>query len=167
MSLAATILASLTGSYTVARDQGTTQYPLQVSYRGSIEDGVGTGQADLMFDDIRTLAASATEDIDLAGVLSDALGRTVTIVKLKAILIKADAANTNNVVVGGAAATQVTGLFGDVSDKIVVPPGGVFLWAAPKAGIAVGAGATDLLKVANSGAGTGVTYSITVIGCSA
>ena len=48
-----------------------------------------------------------------------------------------------------------------------VKPGGVFLWAAPSGGLTVTGGTGDILQVANSGSGTGVTYSIVIVGASA
>jgi hypothetical protein len=43
---------------------------------------LAVGQANVMFSDTRTLAASATENLDLAGVLADALGATITAAEL-------------------------------------------------------------------------------------
>jgi hypothetical protein len=51
-----------------------------------------------------------------------------------------------------------------------VRPGGVlalFTGAADANGYAVAAGATDFLRIANSGGTTGVTYDIWIIGTSA
>jgi hypothetical protein len=92
-------------------------------------------------------------------------GATLTFTKIKAILVKAAEGNTNNVVVGGAASNGWVGPFGDVSDTVAVKPGGTLLLVAPNAaGYAVTAGTGDILKVANSGAGTGVTYDIVIVG---
>lgn len=88
---------------------------------------------------------------------------------MKAIVVSAAAANANNVVVGNAAATAWAALLG-ATGTVTLRPGAamaVFAGAADATGYAVGAGATDLLKIANSGAGTGVTYDIVVIGASA
>lgn len=125
-------------------------------------------QASKVFADRRTLAASASEELDLAGSLVDALGATITFTKIRALLIEASSANANTVVVGGAAANAVATLFGDATDTLVVRPGGVALLVAPDtAGYAVTPATGDLLKVANGGAGTAVTYDITVLGASA
>jgi len=59
-------------------------------------------------------------------------------------------------------------LFLAASDGISVRPGGLFCWAAPDAtAVAVTAGTGDLLAIANSGAGTSVTYDVVIIGSSA
>lgn len=130
-------------------------------------NGTGAGQFDLLWTDTRTLAASATEDLDLAGVLADALGATLTMAEVVGILITAAAANTNAVVVGDA--TAPVPLFGGTNPTISVKPGGVFLIAAPNAAgqFTVGAGSTDDLKIANSSSGTSVTYTISILGRSA
>lgn len=133
-----------------------------------LTSGTGSGQADLVWSDTRTLSASANEDLDLAGALVGAFGATTTFVRVKAILVVADAANTNNVVVGGAAATQFVGPFGAATHTIAIQPGNAFFISATGATAwPVTAGSTDFLRVANSGAGTSVTYSIVIVGASA
>ena len=129
--------------------------------------GTAASKADKIFLDARTLAASANEDPDLAGALTDPFGVAVVFAKVKAILIRAAAGNTNSVVVKPAAATGFLGPFGAATHTITIPPGGAMLLAAPVGGWAVAAGSADLINIANSGAGTGVTYTITVLGTSA
>lgn len=77
----------------------------------------------------------------------------------------AAAANTNNVVVGGAASNGFINWVGDATDVINVRPGGVFMLVAPDStAYAVTASTGDILKVANSSSGTSVTYTIVIIG---
>lgn len=168
MALTSNVSVSLTATQTTALDLGTATFAPALNAALALASGTGADQADKIWTDTRTLTASATEDLDLAGTLTDAFGATVTFVKVKAIVVSAAAANTNDVVVGGASATQL-GIFSDASDKVPVKPGGFFVLAAPGAAglCTVGAGSTDLLKVANSAGSTGVTYSIAVIGTSA
>lgn len=129
--------------------------------------GTGVGQVDKAFSDTRTLAASATENLDLAGVLTDTLGAALTFVKVRLIMIFANAANVNDVVVGGAATNTFVGVFNATTDKIRVKPGGAFLWAAPNDGATVTPATGDILLVANGGAGTSVTYDVVILGTSA
>lgn len=136
----------------------------------SFASGIAAGQADVIFSDTRTLSASSNEDLDLAGGLTGAFGASLTFAKIKAVLIVAAAGNTNNVIVGGAASNTFSSIFGDATDKVVIRPGGVFLLAVGTGDLnAYGVTATtgDLLRVANSGAGTSVTYDIIVVGTSA
>jgi hypothetical protein len=140
---------------------------LAVTKEMSLENGTGANQANNIYSTSATLSASASADLDLAGSLLNPLGAAVVFTKVKAILVIADAANTNDVVVGGASATQFVAPFGAATDKINVKPGGMFLLTAPNAaGLAVGAGTADLLKFANGGGTTSVTYTLVIIGVS-
>ncbi|TIN82644.1 hypothetical protein [Mesorhizobium sp.] len=162
-----TLSAQIAGVQAGAADLGTLEFTLNSAFVKALTNGTGANQADLIFADTRTLAASATEDLDLAGSLTDVFGATITMAEVVAILVLADAGNTNNVVVGDAASPVP--LFGGTNPTISVKPGGMFMIAAPNAAgqFTVGAGSTDDLKIANSGGGTGVTYSIVVVGRSA
>jgi hypothetical protein len=149
-------------------DLKARQAALAFSRSLSLVNGVGAGQGDKVWDDIRTIAASGTDDLDLSGSLTDAFGATATFARVKGLFVSADAGNTNNVVVGGAAATQWVGPFGAATHTVAVRPGGWFGIACSDAtGWPVVNAASDLLRIANSGAGTGVTYSIVILGASA
>ena len=139
----------------------------------TIENGLLADQADLAWtDQARTLAASATENLDLNGVLVDDLGQAFNAVRITAIMITASSGNTNDVVIGGAATNAFVGPFGANTHTMAIKPGGTLILIASKgaAGVAgwpVTAGTGDILKVANSGAGTSVSYDIAIIGRSA
>ena len=167
--LSAKILASVVATLTEVQDLGSASAPIGKTYRTVLTDGVAAGQADKIFHDTRTLAASATEDLDLAGVLSDPLGDVLTLAKIKGLIISAAAANANDVIVGAAAGSPWLALLG-AAGTVTLRPGAtlaVFCGAADAAGYAVVAGTGDLLKVANSAGGTGVDYDVIIIGTSA
>jgi len=135
-----------------------------------LKNGTGAGQADRLYVKTATLAASATADLDLAGGVTDSFGATMTFAKVGLLYVEAKVGNTNNILLGGAAATQWASWLGDVSDKVVVRPGGFIMLGCGQADAtryAVGAGASDLLRVGNSGAGTAVTYTMLIAGTSA
>lgn len=165
MSLNADIQLSVTGKHSQALDLGTEVLPFALSNPVSLANGTGAGQADRVFTDTRTLAASATEDLDLAGVLIDAFGVAITFAKIKAVIIKAAAGNTNDVQVKTAAANGVP-LFLAANNGIGIKPGGGFAWFCPGTGVVVTPTTGDLLTVTNGGAGTPVTYDIVIIGTS-
>jgi hypothetical protein len=168
MSLQTDIAVNVAAAYQAALDLTTPIAAHAIKNALSLSSGTGNGQADLVFSDTRTIAASSSENLDLAGVLADAFGATLTFVKIKAIYIKAAAGNTNDVVVGGAASNGFVNWVADTTDKINIRPGGVFLLVDPQgSGYAVTASTGDILKVANSGGTTGVTYDIVIIGTSA
>lgn len=155
---------SLTG--TALGGAGTPTYPFNLSSLLQLTPGTGTGQADLMYAATRTLTASSTANIDLAGVLSDPLGNVLTFGHVKTILVVASSANVNDVLLGGAASNTFTGPFADATDIVGVKPGATFLITFPGAGWAVTATTGDLLKTANSSSGTSVVFTIFVIGTS-
>lgn len=170
MTLTSRIALAVSAAQTAVLDLGSASATLSKSYTATLASGTAVGQADKIFHDTRTLAASATEDIDLAGSLTDAFGTTLTFVRIKALIVAAAAANTNNVIVGGASATQFVSWNGGATHTVTVRPGAAFALIAGVAdatGYVTAAGSTDLLKIANSSSGTGVTYDIVVIGASA
>jgi hypothetical protein len=149
--------------YQGTNDLGTPQIEIPAAACLNIATGTGDYQANVLYSDTRTLGPSGTEDIDLAGALDDPLGNTFTMVEVTGVLIIADAANTNNVVVGNATQAAPLG-FGASTHTWAVPPGGWMSVGAPEGGWTIGAGATDDIKILNSGAGTSVTYTIIVFG---
>lgn len=169
MPLTSSMGAAVGFSQTSVLDLGTATLPVNVRQAVSFLSGVGAGQADLVFSDRRVLAASGTENLDLAGTLLDAYGATLTYVKVKGLYIAASAQNTNSVVVGAAATNPFATLL-NATGTITLRPGSFFIAAAGQLdaiGYGVTAATADLLKIANSGAGTGITYDVVVIGTSA
>lgn len=167
MGLSAKLSTHLVATLTSALDLSTATDPLNYSLNLDISTGTGANQADMMWHDQRTLAASATENLDLAGSLTNAFGTTQTFARIKAVIVAAAAGNTNNVNVIREGTNGVP-LFLALADGIAVRPGGIFLWAAPDAtAVAVTGGTGDLLTFTNSAGSTSVTYSVIIIGASA
>jgi hypothetical protein len=165
MSLQARITLAVAATLAAAGDLATAQVPLDFTKQTRLTDGTGAGQANNMWSDTRTIAASSNETLDLSGSLQNLLGHTLAFTKVKAIVVVAHADNTNDVLVGGAASNGFISPFGDATDIVKVKPGGMFAITAPDVnGFAVTAATADQLKIANSGAGTGVTYDILIIG---
>jgi hypothetical protein len=167
MPLTTTFNFTVSGNHTAALDLGTASLPFSLSSNFTMASGTAANQADRVFTDTRTLGISATEDLDLAGVLTDAFGALITFVKLKALIIKAAAANTNTVNLSRPAGATGVPLFLAISDGIIIPPGYTFAWFGPGTGITVTPATGDLITLTNSGAGTGVTYDVVIIGTSA
>lgn len=163
--LTAEISLNATGKQTNAMDLGTASLPFGLSVVQSLTDGVAAGQADRVFTDTRTLAPSATENLDLAGVLTDAFGALITFATIKAVIVRARKENTNDVQVTRPATNGVP-LFMAAGDGVPVRPGYAFAVFGSSAGYAVTPATGDILTVTNSGAGTPVTYDVVVIGTS-
>ena len=164
MTLSATVKVSVSGRQTGALDLSTQSADLPKVYSQVFSDGAGADQAQRIFADTRTLAASANEDLDLSGSLTDILGAAVVFTKVKAVIIKASASNSNNVNLTRPASNGVP-LFLAAGDGIALAPGEVFVWLSGQAaGKTVTAGTGDLINLANSAAGSSVSYDIIVIG---
>lgn len=147
-----------------AADLGNPVAPVALEKVVRIAAGTdAVGKADILWADTRTIAASSTENLDLAGVLAGLLGGTVTAAEITAIAVVADAGNTNDVVLFGAASNAFNGPLSGTTPKHAVGPDDVYL-ATCKKGWAVTAGTGDILLVGNSGSGTAVTYSIILFG---
>ena len=169
MSLSSSLSVAVTATQTAALDLATGSVPLAIRRAVNLSSGTAAGQADRMWSDRRTLAASGAEDLDLAGVLTDAFGATITLARVKGLYVAAAAANTNNVVVGNASSNGwATAL--NATGTVTLRPGAVLCLMAGQAdatGYAVTASTGDLLHIANSAAGSAVTYDVVVIGASA
>lgn len=169
MALTTELSVRVLANYSGTSDLVTPVAPLDYQKKFLLASGVGAGNADRMFSDTRTVNASSSEDLDLVGSLVDNFGATFSPARIKAIVVFAAIANANNVVVGAAAGTQWAALLG-TTGTVTLRPGALFAAFAGPAdatGYVCAAGATDLLKVANSGAGTSVNYDIVLIGASA
>ncbi len=161
-----TVKVDFLGSQVNALALATGLLPIDYEARYDFTNGTGANEATQIFSDKRTLAASASENLDLnAGSLVDAFGAAITLTKIKALIIKADAGNTNDVVIGGASSDPIASIMG-TTGTVNVKPGGFAAFGAPDAtGYAVVASTAMNLQVANSGGGTGVKYTVIVLGC--
>lgn len=130
-----------------------------------LEFSAGTAaitQADKLYFETRTLAASTGEDLDMAGALADPLGATISDAEIVAIYIAAASGNANDVQLTRPASNGAP-IFLAAGDGFAIGPGD-FALRTYRNGIAVTAGTGDLIHVANGGAGTSVTYDILVLG---
>jgi hypothetical protein len=171
MALTTKITIGIVATLTAALDLATSTTPLAYPLVYEWPNGVAADQADMAWHDRRTIAASGTDDLDLAGGLTDAYGATITFVKIRALLVVADAANTNAVILGNATTNAWGGgvattgpPLGHATHTTRVHAGGAVLYLSPDAGFGVTAGSIDVLRVANSGAGTEVIYDIIAVG---
>ncbi len=164
-ALAISASANLSGTTDLAPVSSTLSFNRAVQ----LVTGTGAGKADRLFADTRTLAASATEDLDLSGALLDALGGPAAFARVKGLIVSASKDNTNNVVFGAASSNAWATLLNSTG-TVTLRPGASAAFIAGVAdatGWGVTAGTGDLLKVANSAGSTSVTYDIVVIGNSA
>lgn len=164
MAVSGSIKATMNFAQTATGGLATASSSLNESISLSFADGTAANQANVLWSDSRTLTATS-EDLDLAGVLASVYGVTVALARVKGLYIKNTHA-TASLTIGGASSNAWATLFGDATDKLVIPPGGFVLLAAPLAtGYTVTAGTGDKLKI-DSGAST-IIYRIALLGCNA
>lgn len=166
-TLKTVVTAEIATTFKNLLDLSTPTDAATVTAKIQLSNGTGANAADILFHDTRTLSASATENLDLAGSLAGPFGASSVFVEVRAVLVKAAAANTNNVNVIREGTNGVP-LFLALGDGIPVPPGGCFLWACgADAKVAVTASTGDLLTFTNSSGSTSVTYDVFIVGTSA
>lgn len=165
-TLTTRIQLNLSGELQSALDLVTASAPLVLRKTLDLANGTGANQANVIWSDQRILAASATEDLDLAGGgLLDPFGVAFAPAKVRCIIVAASSLNTNNVVLGGD--VNSVPFLSTAATTTTIQPGGMVVFTAPGlAGYPVTAGTGDIIQVANSGAGTSVTYDVVVIGTS-
>lgn len=155
--------AKLLATLSKALDLDTPIDPLALTLNLTLANGTGSGQVSQMFHDTRTLSASATEDLDLAGGLTNAFGVTLTFTKVKFLYIVAAPANTNSVIVSRKATTGIP-IFDADGDSITLAPGDFFVYGSPLVGKTITATTDDTLTFTNSAGSTSVDYSLVIVG---
>jgi hypothetical protein len=168
-TLTAQIKASLHWLFQESLDLATVADDAKLEYDKALADGTADDQADKIWHDSRSLAAAASDDLDLTALTNSIFGSTVSInfAKIKAILLVNLATTAgDDLTVGGAAAQEWTAWVGAAGDKVRVPTDSALLISNRKTGWTVTDGASDTLRIANIGANP-VTYKIAVLGTSA
>lgn len=167
MTLNAEILARIKINQTGSNDFGGPEFDAVIETLIQLTDGTTVNKADIAFADERTIASGATDTIDLAGVLTNAFGATITAAELVAVLIinkprAGTPVNTTAITVGGGTNPVFANAFP------ALQPGAVLLIAAgDAAGIgAVVASTGDILRVVN-GSGASAKYQIAILARSA
>lgn len=160
------IVAKLVGTMSNATDLSTLTDVFQQDFGLTFGNGTGANQANMWWHDQRTLGASASENIDLAGSLVSNFGTTITFTSIKAIYVKASASNNsaNNVNVSRGSSNGFV-LFLAASDGFALPAGAFCLLVNPNAnGWAVTADTGDILTITNSAGTNSVVYDIFIMG---
>jgi hypothetical protein len=162
--------AKLTLRQTGSSDFGGPDFSGEISFLSEFLDGTGEGQANLAFLDERTVATGANDDLDLAGVLTDAFGASIAGAEIVALMIvnkprlASAAANTTNLTVG-VGTNPVIGYLGGTTPTLgPIRPGNMVMFGGPNVGGfgAVTAATGDILRIANS-AGASATYQIGIL----
>lgn len=146
-AVAVTGRASSTVSFTETASTGFTGVTASVTPGSSstitFAAGTAANQIDKKWCDVRSIS-TAGDTLDLAGVLTNEFGATVTFAKVKVISVKAATANAGNVWIGGAAANRFNTFLKD-SSVVVVQPGYTMSVMGPGTGYVVTAATGDRL----------------------
>jgi len=166
-----TLLNVITGttlSATVSRAGINSASGVSLDPAASYTDGTGAGQANKWYLNYRTLAATTNDDLDLAGVLTDPFGSTLTFTAIKSIFVAIDYGSTaydgtKSLTIGpGSASNFFAGPFAGTNptqtfDKFFIACIGT------AAGWTVTAATGDILRIRNPGASS-VSYLIWIQG---
>lgn len=126
----------------------------------------GVDFADKVFVEQRTLATGVSNELDLFGVLTDALGDTLNFARIKGIYVASASGNDANLLVGGSATNAFVGWVADATDRLIVRPnGGFLLFARDTTAYPVADGSTDKFKFEHDAStGNNLTYDTILIG---
>lgn len=155
-----TLSASLAFNAVLTGTHALTPGSAGVSISKSLQFLPGTAtldQTDSMFADQRTLAASASENLDLTGTLLSPLGSTVTQAEVVALYFEVI---SGSIIVGNAASNPFVGPLGATGTYTLAA--GEFVLMSSRAGYVVTPSTGDLLKI-TAGSG-GAVYDIVIAG---
>lgn len=137
----------------------------------TLTDGNGANNADILYyDDTVSIAASSTATFDLAGVLTDVFGDTITMAKVKAIFVRHKSTSAaSSIDVGGNGGGAPLPLFAAAGDQVLLTPGGSFLVENPTANglCAVTGGTADELEIQNNDGSNAADIEILIVGSTA
>ena len=180
-NLSARVTIALSAVAQKAIDLSTPEAKVSLKQVFDIAFGVGADKADLIWWDRRPVAKDTTDDLDLAGSLTDGFGETLSFATIKVILVinRSDEAMAGagvagedhpatdaKIQVGGAASAEFQGPFAAADDAIIVPAGGVFVIHSPTidGGWTVNATTHDILGITNLDADDEALYDIVLVG---
>lgn len=134
----------------------------------SLTFGTGSGQANLIVAQDRTLAASSNETLDLYGSttpLADIFGASALFRHIKYVAVYiVSGGDVNGLLIGGAGSNPFLGPLGGTSPTVLVYPNGPgFQVGEPTAGWSATTSAGQL-KIANESSAVSVTYRIVIGG---
>ena len=180
MTLAGSVQAKLSVTATRIFDLSTGSVPLNETTSQTVSSAATSQTMDMLWENKTTIAGGgAAVDIDLndaavcGGIMEywgeDDTVRKATFDRVHVIYIKnttSGAAAGESVLTIGADAAPFPWFFGTpANDTVELSPGGFLLSSCGvDAGWAVGAGATDILQIANNDGANAATYEIVIIG---
>lgn len=164
MSLTTAINISIAAQDVRTADFSTPNQSIGLQQVINLANGSSANQANLVFADRRTVGASSSDDIDLAGALTTPFGETLTFAKIKVLYIYNRDASLS-LVVRPKASNGWCGFLAGTTPTLTIGPGGCLLLVAPDANGygSITAGSADIMQIYNAG-GASVDYDIAIVG---
>ena len=112
--------------------------------------GTNANQMNQLWRGTVSLSGSGTNEINIAGGITNAVGTALDIAEVRFILVTATSTNGSTISIGGG---SFVSMFADSSDMIVLRPGGTLMLIAPDAtGYAKGSGVLRIINQSASAA---------------
>lgn len=165
-ALSAEISASLLWLFQDTLGLTTIADSSRLEFDAQLSDGSGAGQANLVWHDLRTVAAGANDDLLLSALPQSIFGNTVNLdfAAVKGILIVNASTTTGDELLVGAAPTHAwSAPLGSATDKVRVPANSCLLLVNQNDGWTVTPGSADTLRIANL-TGDDIPYKIVIVG---
>ena len=143
------------------QEQTATSYETKFTY------GTGENQVNQHWRDSRTVTTStSTDDLDLAGSLTNIFGETVTFATIRElVIVNLSTVAGDDLDIGGAAANAITTIQdGSGTAKLTLRAGGYLVLSAPLDGYAISGGSADTLRITHAGSSEAINFDIIIKG---
>ena len=147
----------------------TTTNTGSLAYTKTITNGTGAiGTADMLYAATYTIAASGTQNLDVAGSVTDFFGNSIAMVRVKYMMVKHASTTTATDISFGNHAAPLINWISAATSTVKIYNDGVFLIGSGHGtSYAVTATTADGLKILNNDSSNSATVSIVVVGSSA
>lgn len=154
---------TIQGTFTSNPDLTTAIEALAIAVKQDYASGTGAQQGNQFFSDSRSVNGSS-ENLDLAGGLTDAFGTTLTFTKIRHLAFhnKSTVAAETLLISGNFVTGALLSGWVDDDVKIIVPPRGWLVLSSPEDGYTVTGTSQDIVKV-DPGANN-ISYDLYIIG---
>jgi ABC-type Fe3+-siderophore transport system permease subunit len=157
-TLSVTASIGFSGTYTNALDNNTATHAIASPWSNVIANGVGANQADIWFDDARSI--SGAETLDLTADLSDVYGATLALVEIVFIGVRnRSTTEAEKLVLSGNA---IEAFCGGTSPTILVDAGAIWFQSSPITGFTITNTTQDQFTITPA-SGT-ITYDLMIAG---
>lgn len=147
----------------------TTTNVSSLTYSKTLTNGTGAnGTADLLYAATYTIAGAGTQNVDVAGSLTDFFGNSIAMARVKFMMVKLASTTTATDISFGNHAAPLINWISAATSTVKIYNDGIFLIGGGGATqYAVTATTADGLKILNNDATNSATVNLVVVGSSA